>query len=175
MRPKGIRPLAQEHTVKKRQTCGQSRESEQVSGQEVGIGPTDGSRSRFITLVVWLWASHYTSLSLRFLICKIVVVIIVCILLGFVMLKGNYVCKVHSIVLGRCSNLSVVKKSRIENRDKGKMGRQRPLWVGSDIADNPGDSWRKDLGDPVVSSWGWCGGWGWPELGCSSLGEVAQC
>lgn len=45
---------------------------------------------------------------------------------------------VSCLAWGRYSNLSVVEKSRIENRDKGKMGLQRPPCVGSEIAEDPG-------------------------------------
>lgn len=99
MRPKEIRQLAQEYTVRKRQRYGQSRESEQDSEQEIGIRLTDGSKSRFNILALWLWANHCTSLSFRFFICKIDIMIVVCTVLVFVMLIVNSVYKVHSIVL----------------------------------------------------------------------------
>lgn len=61
-------------------------------------------------------------------------------------------CIVSCLMQGRCSRLPVIEKSRIETRDKGKMGLQRPPWVGDDIAEDPGAS--KDPNDPVVGSWG---------------------
>lgn len=50
---------------------------------------------------------------------------------------------VSCLARGRYSNLSVVAKSRLENRDKGKMGLQRPPCVGSEIAEDPGASREK--------------------------------